>query len=392
MSGARRPASDVLYVGSLLPLLAAAAVLVWHRPDALPLALGAGTLATLGVFGLRRLTGRSWRAEWLLPVAVLNLLVVTPELALRVTPRERDMGIRNAYLDEFQRLTSDSDLLWTLPAGTPGVNTLGFRGPEIAVPKPIGVCRILYLGDSVEAQGYPWLVEAHLRERGPTSCVDTANLSLGGYSSYHGRVLADRYGTRLDPDLVVVGYGWNDHWRTYGEPDSTLGGRRHTWWSDAADQVVRRSALIRALRVAGGRVLDRRGQVRVELGEYVENLRAIEQTFASRGVPVLFLTAPTTHDLRVPAYLEEQGYAADAATVHPLHRQYGDALRTVAAESNWRLLDLEVAFAERSDRESLFLADGIHFTETGLDLLAEHVSARIVEVLVATCEETCRQP
>ena len=391
MTRAWPSAPDALYFGSLLPPLVAAAALVWTQPEALPLVISVGTLATLGLFCARRLAGRKWRNEWLLPAAVLNLVVVTPELALRVTPLERDMGIRNEYINQFQQLTRDDDLLWTLPPG-PGVNTLGFHGPDITVAKPAGVCRILYLGDSVEAQGYPWLVDARLRAGGPTACVETVNLSLGGYSSYHGRALSNTLGARLDPDVVVVGYGWNDHWRTYGAPDSTLGRRRDRWWSPAVELVVGRSALIYTLRLALSGATERPGHLRVPIDEYVENLRHIERVFRGKGVPVLFLTAPSTHDFQVPVYLVEQGYAADAATVAARHRQYGDALRDTAAKNDWRLLDLESALATRSDRDALFLDDGIHFTGPGLDLLAEHVSAALAEILPAACGLTCERP
>ena len=199
MSRPRLPAPEALYLGSLLPPLVAVAALVWVRSWSLLVVLAVGAVAVLGIGGARWLAGRGWRGEWLLPVAILNVLVLTPELALRVTTVERRMGIRNAYLGSFQRLTPDDDLLWTFPAGSPGVNAFGFRGADITMPKPPGACRILYLGDSVEAQGYPRLVEARLRALEPTACVDTANLSLGGYSSYQGRVLADKFGVSLDP-------------------------------------------------------------------------------------------------------------------------------------------------------------------------------------------------
>ena len=128
------------------------------------------------------------------------------------------------------------------------------------------------------------------------------------------------------------------------------------------------------------------------LDEYVDNLRHIGRAFASRGIPVVYLTAPPTHDVQVPRYLVEQGYADDTATVRAQHRQYGDALRDGVARNGWMLLDLETALADRPDRHALFLDDGIHFTERGLDVVASHVSAFLVEILAATCERGCRRP
>ena len=139
-------------------------------------------------------------------------------------------------------------------------------------------------------------------------------------------------------------------------------------------------------------VTDRPGRLRVPLDEYVDNLRYIGRAFASRGVPVVFLTAPTTHDLHVPVYLVELGYANDTATVRSLHRQYGDALRDGVARNGWTLLDLETVLADRSDRHALFLEDGIHFTERGLDVLVDQVSAFLVKILAVTCKGACRLP
>ncbi len=45
-------------------------------------------------------------------------------------------------------------------------------------------------------------------------------LALSGYSSHQGRVLAELYGETLEPDLAVIYFGWNDHWRAYQTIDS----------------------------------------------------------------------------------------------------------------------------------------------------------------------------
>ena len=45
------------------------------------------------------------------------------------------------------------------------------------------------------------------------------NLGVPGYSSFQGRRLFEKTGCGLDPDLVTVLFGWNDHWLMKSVPD-----------------------------------------------------------------------------------------------------------------------------------------------------------------------------
>src|SRR5262249_7730440 len=133
-------------------------------------------------------------------------------------------GIQFGYPrpEQFARLVPDAELFWRRPTGAPGINTFGFPGREIAIPKPSNTHRIIFLGDSCTAQGYPQVVEALLNHAhgSPARQFECINMSMVGYSSHQGRVLAGRYGAMFQPDAVIVCYGWNDHWRAYGAPDS----------------------------------------------------------------------------------------------------------------------------------------------------------------------------
>ena len=94
----------------------------------------------------------------------------------------------------------------------------------------------------------------------------------------------------------------------------------------------------------------------------------------------LFLTLPTSHHrLGVPAYLVEQGFARDEASVLELHRAYNRMIREVASGRGWPLLDLEAELGvlAAEDLEPIFLDDGIHLTPAGMALIAERVAAAI---------------
>jgi len=97
------------------------------------------------------------------------------------------------------------------------VNTMGFRGPGVAVPKPPGTLRIVLLGGS---STFGWGVDDHetidsymreaLLERYPDRTIEVVNLAFDGYDSYQ---LYERFrsdGLALEPDVVIVNSGVND--------------------------------------------------------------------------------------------------------------------------------------------------------------------------------------
>ena len=90
-------------------------------------------------------------------------------------------------------------------------NSLGLRGPEIG-PKPAGVRRVLALGDSftfghaVEAaEAWPAVLEGLLNARGGPR-YEVVNAGVGGYGTGQELLLYEELESRVEPDLVVVGF------------------------------------------------------------------------------------------------------------------------------------------------------------------------------------------
>ena len=116
------------------------------------------------------------------------------------------------------------------------INSLGFRTPEIEVPKPAGTRRIVILGDSQtesytvsDDETYAHLLEAELAERFP---VQVISLGVGGYSTDQELLSYLQYGAQYQPDLVLLQFSTNDveynalpryrrglkpHFKRYGE-------------------------------------------------------------------------------------------------------------------------------------------------------------------------------
>jgi len=375
-------AGTILYSSLFLSMIGCT-LLIWQESRGLALLSFVLVVAlSIGRPLLSRLAGSKRLVGWALTLATLNLFVVVPELALRAAGFRAESGIQFGYPrpTAFMGFAPDERLFWKLRSPNRNVNSLGFPGAEIASPKPPGRYRVMFLGDSCTQQGYPDIVELFLNEgsRNSSAEVEAITLALSGYSSHQGRVLAELYGEKLEPDVAVVYFGWNDHWRAYQTIDSqkVVQGTRSRWASGLA--VARRLRLVQGLEslsasFSGSNVpMD---EVRVPITQYQENLLKIQKTFEGRKVPVVFIAAPTSHyRLGVPDYLLDLNFISDKTSSVALHRSYNQVVREVAKATGSHLLDLEQNFDSRGDLDAIFTPDGIHFTASGLALVARRVS------------------
>jgi len=348
-------------------------------------------VSLLGAASLRLLrAGR--RSQWVLAWLVISVVTVAPEWMLRVGGFRYESGIEFGFPrpEHFHRFVRDAQLLWTLDPAVEGVNARGLPGAELSVGKERGTFRILYLGDSCTYEkahllAYPSLVQERRASRAKGVVQDDyVSLAVPGYSTHQGRVLAERYGASLDADVAVVLFGWNDHWLAYGQTDSekvvvpTQGARVANWAHVNLRLVQFASWLVSSqsqVSSEGGRVLRR-----VPAPEFERNLRAVARVFQSQGVPVVLVTAPSTHrEFGVPSYLVERGFTPDEATAIADHEQYQEVVRTLAAAEGVLLLDLadRLADVEPSRLGALFRADGIHFSPVGAAWVAREVDAFI---------------
>jgi lysophospholipase L1-like esterase len=99
------------------------------------------------------------------------------------------------------------------------VNDLGFRGPDIAVPKPRGVFRIFALGESTtfgwkgvrsHTEAWPALLEARLRRAHPDRQFEVVNAGVPGYTSIEQRINFMLRISQLEPDAILIYHGNND--------------------------------------------------------------------------------------------------------------------------------------------------------------------------------------
>jgi len=377
-----------IFYASLFFSVIGCALLIWQESRGLALLSLFLVLAIAAPFFLRRMVSSSTLAGWLLAFATLNFFLIVPELGLRAIGFRAEAGIQFGYPrpEEFVRFDPDERLFWKLRSSNRNVNSLGFPGREIVTPKPNDRYRIMFLGDSCTQQGYPDMVEALLNKDGESTSkrFESITLAISGYSSHQGRVLAELYGERLEPDVALVYFGWNDHWQAYQAIDSqrVAPAPPSPWATRLAfaqsSRLVQGFGSLLASFNGASKPID---QVRVPEAQYRENLLAIQSTFKKRGVPVVFISAPTSHyRLGVPDYLVDLNFVRDKQSSVSMHRRYNQIEREVVAETGSYILDLERDFDSRDDLSTIFMLDGIHFTPAGLALVAQRVSDLLGQV------------
>lgn len=307
--------------------------------------------------------------------AILLLLLLVLEVILRAANFRYEWDAEFAYPRpaDFAQVRYDPDLFWTLNPSDPGVNSWGFLGDEISVEKPTNAYRILFIGDSIMEAGYPKTVETCLHAAGFAD-VEAIPLAIRGYSSYQGQVVAEKYGRLLTPDMVIVEFGWNDHWLAFGKPDAEKTFPAPSAKILAFHRVYDRVRVLQGLGwiwgVGLGQGNTRSDQVRVPLDAYVENLTAIRTLFEQEAIPVLFVTAASAQaQIGVPEDLIQRGFVKDAASIIQLHETYNDRVRTMTG-----VIDLAAEIEKlEADKRSLFQADGIHPTHTGTEVFGQVV-------------------
>lgn len=306
------------------------------------LVLGGILLALLFMEGLLRLT--DWGA-------------VRPQLQFDVNTQS---------MLESGSFVIDRRLFWRQGDGPRPPQDGQFRivHPADPAPRRDNRLRIVCLGDSctrLSGQGAPYsaLLEQELDPRQ----VEVFNASLPGYSSHQGLAWLEHQLLAFAPDLVVVYFGWNDHWRTTGWTDRQYAARLaapgpRLW------RLLQRPAAIPPLRVP--------------VAEYRENLQRIADLVAARGGRTIFVTAPYHFTAENTARLAAAGYLLPDDHAQHLHEEYLAVVRNLDAQFAAEVVDAAALFDQAAAPRLLLQRDGIHLREAGHAALAALLAQRIV--------------
>ena len=155
-----------------------------------------------------------------LAVAALSVTFLLAELAARYQvdawPFETPM-VAPPHLS-----AREASLRWRFSASD-GRNSLGLRNREIGAKSPQDF-RILFLGDSLVWTGetsngelYTEVIERSLNRtvRRPAGRVEVINAGIPGYTTYQELEFLKLHGLDMEPDLVVLGFVFNDLYYPY---------------------------------------------------------------------------------------------------------------------------------------------------------------------------------
>ncbi len=280
---------------------------------------------------------------------------------------------------------SDPELLWKFHPGKRYdkllINRLGYRDREVDPVKPPGGMRVICMGDSVTAQGHPpysQLLNNLLAAAPPTSNRwDAFNMAVYGYSSAQGLKVFKTQARQLQPDIVTIFFGWNDHWLEMQTDRNRMAIKVEPWQGAMYNLLKRKRCfmLLFNLFANGNQGLPVRDQpgFRVPPEEYTDILTEFVKEIRAAGARPLLITAPRRE---VEANQYKFREAAAGIDFNAVHDAYADLTRQVAGRTGAELLDLH-ALGAAPEFDQYFSRDGIHFRQKGLQIIAESVYHKI---------------
>lgn len=246
---------------------------------------------------------------------------------------------------------------------------------------------IVFLGDSCTEWGkYPEFLASIMRGRSTKRDFTYVKVGGIGWSSYQGLRQLERDVVPMRPRAVTIYYGWNDHWTNFGLEDKLIGEiyRKHPPLLLELSSRLRMASLVNHAIFAFRYPISKqhsKGSVRVSLSDFSANLRRMISIARDNDILPILLTAPSSHRKgKEPRYLTERRLN-DLSDLIPLHQQYVQAVRDIAAQHQAPLIDLYAAF-NRLPQEELdgsFQQDGIHLTRKGDEKIAGIIQAYFVD-------------
>ncbi|MGQ0384070.1 MAG: SGNH/GDSL hydrolase family protein [Gammaproteobacteria bacterium] len=326
---------------------------------------------------------------------VCALLLLAAEAAVRVRATLR-YGT-TATAEDLYRIDEATGLRVAragLVAGPITTNSLGFRGPEISVPKPGGTLRLAFLGASTtwcaEVSGndstWPHIVTEGLRARVPNHRWDYVNAAVPGYTVETLRLNLQRRVAALQPDVIIVYEATNDmsgELREIAFDQGVLGStsfRPPSWPArySLLWELVEKNLRIMAAQWAAR---DQAARLRLDpqtLGEdYRRELTALIREARQHARIVAVATFST--QLRRGQSPGQQERASGSAMYYmpfmspqgliDAYERYNTVIREVAAETGALLIDEADAIPGTPE----YFVDTVHFSDAGSRAMAERV-------------------
>jgi lysophospholipase L1-like esterase len=206
--------------------------------------------------------------------------------------------------------------------------------------------------------------------------AEVINAGIPGYSSHQGRILFNEL-LSLQPDVVLIMFGWNDHWRAGQDisdaeqksPPELILKLQNTFSRLRLYKLMRQVMLTVSEDTTIVRMGDINGKRRVSPDEFFENLKAIVTLARQNGIKPVLLIPPI-------ASLENYQLGA-VSPLHLLHQRYQEQVLRASQYLMAPVVDLQSVFDRHRDLFDDPLNDPIHFNERGHLLAAESIFSGI---------------
>ena len=336
----------------------------------------------------------------LVTIALIVLTLLAAEAAVRV--RQTLKYGSTASIEDYWTIDPKSGLrvpVANFSAGHIAINSLGFRGPEIAVPKPAGTIRLAFIGASttwcaeVSGNDYVWphLVTASLSQTFRGARFDYVNAGVPGYTMGSLLKTVQYRVAPLQPDVIVIYETSNNLSGEMRElaakrgiiPEAKV--HQFSWpsrYSLLWYLVEKNLLVLQAQRTA------RAGQGRLEVDpatlgeEFRQGLTQLVR--AAQQNAKLVALATFSIQLRRDQSPEQKMRAAESAffympfaTTQLLidgYERYNQIVREVAKETGAMLIEGE----NEIPGDPAHFADSVHFTDAGSRAMAQRISRALI--------------
>lgn len=260
------------------------------------------------------------------------------------------------------------------------INSLGLRGKEIEIPKPVNRRRLMTIGDSAvfgfgvdEEFVFSTIAAENLGEK-----FEAINGAIPGYSTYQSINLLRLRTLKTKPDLLVIGSLWSDNnFGSFVDKNliATMAGfeespiaKLHRFLSNSAiyrladwrNRVKERAEKIKTV----GQDLslgDQTGYRRVSINDYASNLEIMVESAHANQAEVLFLLLPNEEDIKSKA----QSYAWSS---------YRKVMRDTASRYGAPLLDGVSLFHESKLSSRELFIDKMHPSVQGHRIIGKKLA------------------
>lgn len=320
------------------------------------------------------------------------------EAALRVQQYLAFGGLKNVEQSEKYHIDPETGLRLPVPGSRQGpirINQLGFRGPDLAMPKPEEVVRVAFLGSSttfdpfVKSFGDTWPARAvaRLREAYPDCSFDLVNAGVPGMGT---KSLSTYFKARVaatDPDIVVI---WSSSLNAVLDDlaerqgihegphyEASLLAETSLFWS----KLEKNGVILRRKRAAfsdAGKV----NLADVDLTtEYRADLRNLIERVRESGARPFLITMPGW--LRAGQSRDTQLRAAETSLFYmpyvsidgllKARAKFDAAIRAVGSDAGVPVID----WTQAVPAEASFFVDSSHLSPAGAAVFGEYVGRRI---------------